>query len=96
MGGPGKQVKAMSGYNHTVAPGMSEPCGYCGLHHSGVCSLVSAIEYHPNGMVKRVEFHRPTQVVSVESPTFSWGDSDFPSAYTYAPTFTTGGTGDPS
>lgn len=35
------------------------PCGYCGNHiqHIGVCPRVKAIEYHPNGSVKRVEFH---------------------------------------
>lgn len=35
-------------------------CPYCGgLPHTGKCPLVSAIEYHPDGTVKRVEFHAP-------------------------------------
>lgn len=31
-------------------------CGHCGNYHEGQCPKVSAIEYFPNGMVKRVEF----------------------------------------
>jgi len=46
-------------------------CPWCGGYHIGVCPHVRAIEYHPNGEVKRVELwrnefawvseHRPTQ-----------------------------------
>lgn len=31
-------------------------CGWCGGYHSGTCPKVKAIEYHPDGTVKRVEF----------------------------------------
>ena len=31
-------------------------CPWCSDHHSGRCPMVKAIEYHPNGTVKRVEF----------------------------------------
>ena len=32
-------------------------CPYCGLlHERTVCSLIKAIEYHPSGSIKRVEF----------------------------------------
>ena len=31
-------------------------CPYCGLHHDKQCPSVKAIEYHPDGTVKRVEF----------------------------------------
>lgn len=32
-------------------------CSWCGNSHAGVvCPLVKAIEYHPNGTMKRVEF----------------------------------------
>lgn len=32
-------------------------CSYCGsIHDNRVCSLVKALEYYPNGTVKRVEF----------------------------------------
>lgn len=34
-----------------------QACPYCGaIHLRTVCPLVKAIEYHPNGTVKRVEF----------------------------------------
>ncbi|HEU4635426.1 MAG TPA: hypothetical protein VFS41_04565 [Edaphobacter sp.] len=35
-------------------------CQWCGMIHNGTCPKVSAIEYHPNGAVKRVEFHDAT------------------------------------
>jgi hypothetical protein len=33
-------------------------CSYCGspTPHPGVCPTVKAMEYHPDGSVKRVEF----------------------------------------
>lgn len=31
-------------------------CGYCGCLHDGTRPKVKAIEYYPNGTVKRVEF----------------------------------------
>lgn len=38
------------------------PCPYCSTtaqqtYHSGLCPKVKAIEYYPNGTVKRVEFN---------------------------------------
>lgn len=32
-----------------------KPCGYCGAIHTSMCPRVVAIEYHPNGTIKRVE-----------------------------------------
>lgn len=32
-------------------------CRWCGYTHSGVCPRVKAIEYFPDGAVKRVELH---------------------------------------
>lgn len=33
-------------------------CEWCGvIHLTSKCPQVKAIEYHPNGRVKRVEFH---------------------------------------
>jgi hypothetical protein len=29
-------------------------CAYCGQHHTTVCPRIVEIEYHSNGMVKRV------------------------------------------
>lgn len=48
-----------------MSTGLNDPnrCGYCGCYHTGICSLVKALEYHPDGTLKRVEFHSPTQVL---------------------------------
>lgn len=37
---------------------MSGKCKFCGAigAHPGVCPTVKAIEYHPDGSIKRVEF----------------------------------------
>jgi hypothetical protein len=32
-------------------------CQWCGLMHKATCPRVSAIEYHQDGTIKRVEFH---------------------------------------
>jgi len=37
-------------------------CKWCGLIHyysEGTCPSIKAIEYYPDGSVKRVEFHAP-------------------------------------
>lgn len=34
----------------------SQPCQYCSNHHGVRCPTVKALEYHPDGTVKRVEF----------------------------------------
>jgi hypothetical protein len=41
---------------YTSASTGTAPCQHCGLHHQGVCPRVKAIEYYPDGTVKRVEF----------------------------------------
>lgn len=38
---------------------MSEPCKYCGASHGVRCPSIAAIEYHPDGTVRRVEFVQP-------------------------------------
>ena len=35
---------------------MTTKCPYCTNHHEGICPMVKAIDYHPNGSIKRVEF----------------------------------------
>jgi hypothetical protein len=35
---------------------VSAACRYCGNHHGPRCPDVKAIEYHPDGTVKRVEY----------------------------------------
>lgn len=36
-------------------------CKHCGLIHAygGVCPRIKAIEYYPDGTIKRVEYHGP-------------------------------------
>ena len=31
-------------------------CGYCGLYHESVCQRIKAVEYYPDGSLKRVEY----------------------------------------
>jgi hypothetical protein len=31
-------------------------CGHCGLYHGAVCPRIRAIEYYPDGSLKRVEY----------------------------------------
>lgn len=38
-------------------------CGHCGGYHTGVCPRIKAIEYHPDGRVKRIEYHALLQPV---------------------------------
>jgi hypothetical protein len=35
---------------------MSEACRWCGQYHGPKCPTVKAIEFHPDGSIKRVEF----------------------------------------
>lgn len=42
-----------SGYISTM------PCRHCNQYHTGRCPQVKAIEYYPDGKVKRVEFTDP-------------------------------------
>lgn len=34
-------------------------CAFCETDHKGKCALVKALEYHPDGSLKRVEFYAP-------------------------------------
>lgn len=31
-------------------------CEHCGAHHAGRCHRIKAIDYYPNGTMKRVEY----------------------------------------
>jgi hypothetical protein len=35
---------------------MSETCRWCDAYHGPTCPTVKAIEFHPDGSIKRVEF----------------------------------------
>ena len=58
----------MSGWTSTPAI-----CPHCNYGHAGTCPRIRAIEYHPDGTIKRVEFHEPKVVAT--------GDPDAPLAY---------------
>ena len=38
-------------------------CAYCGQWHTGLCSRIKSIEYHPNGQISRVELRGPNDVL---------------------------------
>jgi len=46
-------MSGMTAYGTGVATG---GCQWCGLHHGVQCPSVKAIEYFPDGTIKRVEF----------------------------------------
>lgn len=55
------------------ANGAQAPCHLCGsiIRHLGVCPSVKAIEYYPDGTVRRMEFMCPSDYaipVSVPDP----------------------------
>lgn len=54
----------------STAVGM-EICHFCGMHHGGRCPSVQAIEYHPDGSIKRVEFVKPA-IPLPGVPTIPW------------------------
>ena len=39
----------------------SPKCLHCGLIHETTCPKIKAIEYHENGIIKRVEFFSATE-----------------------------------
>jgi hypothetical protein len=50
-------------------------CRFCGMYHGPLCPSVRAIEYHPDGTVKRVELvasdyalEQPAHATSVRGP----------------------------
>jgi hypothetical protein len=43
-------------WTKTTSVNLEGLCRWCSGYHSGTCPKVKAIEYHPNGSVKRVEF----------------------------------------
>lgn len=44
----------------TTARGHAEPCRWCGAMHPELrCPKIRAVEFHPDGTIKRVEFLTP-------------------------------------
>lgn len=39
-------------------------CLHCGMGHTGRCPQVKAVEYYPNGQVKRIEYVTPGDFVA--------------------------------
>jgi hypothetical protein len=60
----------------TANAAKSQDCQYCGMIHvsGGICPMVKAFEYYPDGTLKRVEFKSPDQqwVPSYYPPQFPW------------------------
>jgi hypothetical protein len=48
------EISRPFGINELLA--MPRQCGWCGMIHGPTCPRIKAIEYYPNGTVKRVEF----------------------------------------
>jgi hypothetical protein len=48
------EISTPFGINELLA--MPRQCGWCGMIHGPMCPRIQAIEYYPNGTVKRVEF----------------------------------------
>lgn len=38
-------------------------CPHCGLIHQTTCPRIKAMEYNPDGSVKRIEFHEPRPLI---------------------------------
>jgi hypothetical protein len=51
---------------------MPRQCGYCGMIHGPRCPSVQAIEYYPDGSVKRVEFVKYEAVQITRIPNDPW------------------------
>lgn len=55
---------------------VDEPCRWCGNHHGKLCPAVKALEYDSYGMITRVEFLTPADMVRQPPP------EDEPQPYT--------------
>jgi len=50
-----------------------KPCRWCGLTHGYKCPIVRAMEFHPDGSLKRVEFVQPSDSMqSLQIQTQPW------------------------
>lgn len=51
-----------------MSTGVNDPnrCAWCNGFHAHKCPLVKAIEYHPDGTTKRVEFYTPKDCPPLE------------------------------
>lgn len=62
-----------------------DTCPHCGNAHSGQCPRVKAIEYYPDGKIKRVEYKEDAPV-----PYADWTYRPYPwYPYPFMPTYPT-------
>lgn len=48
-------------------------CGHCGYSHCGPCPRIKAIEYHPDGTIKRIEYVDAPRSYEPSSPIIEEG-----------------------
>ena len=62
-GSGGVQVTAEAYGAALSLPGACPHCSspFQAVMHAGPCPRIKAIEYHPNGAVKRIEYKEPTE-----------------------------------
>jgi hypothetical protein len=60
----------MNTLSHTTGIGVNLPhyCHHCDCYHTGTCSKIKAIEYYPDGTVKRVEYYDPPMLPTRLAP----------------------------
>ena len=63
----------------TIYANYSGACPYCGdkynrVFHPSICPKIKAKEFYPNGMLKRIEFHR--EYAASRYPGLHLGDID--------------------
>lgn len=50
-------------------------CPHCGgIHQDRTCPRIKAVEYHPDGSIKRIEFHEP--MIGFQLP--GWANAPVP------------------
>lgn len=47
---------------------MADKCAHCGKYHESPCPRVKAVEYYPDGTVKRVEYIEPQPLKQFTGP----------------------------
>ncbi len=62
---------------------MPRQCGWCGMIHGPRCPSVKAMEFHPDGTVKRVEFFAPNDFPPLQI--FPGGAFPIPTCSGHAP-----------
>lgn len=63
---------------------MPRLCPWCGITHGPRCPSIQAIEYHPDGSIKRVEFVKPEPIAGFDPEILRKG----PAAATASPSAT--------